>query len=100
MGKEQYSEERLSELSYTKFKRLLGVGRVIFYKMIQVVQRKYDKLHQHRKGRKKKLSIQEIVIIFLLYIKRYNAMEDIAFEWKVSKSVICEYIHFVLNALL
>ena len=27
-------------------------------------------------------------------------MEDYAFEWEVSKSVICEYIHFVLETLL
>ncbi len=100
MGKEQYSKERLNKLSYTKFKRLLGVGRVIFNKMIQVVQKKYDELHQNKKGRKKKLPIRDIVIIFLLYIKKYNAMEDMAFEWGVSKSVICDYIHFVLNTLL
>ena len=27
-------------------------------------------------------------------------MEDYAFEWNISKSVICEYIHFVVNVLL
>ena len=36
MGKEQYSEERLKKLSYTKFVRLLGVERVIIYAMISI----------------------------------------------------------------
>lgn len=100
MGKEQYSEEKLSKLSYSKFVRLLGVGRVIFNLMGQVVQKEIDKKHLNKKGRKSKYGAREMVIIFLLYIKRYNAMEDYAFEWNVSKSVICEYIHFVLNVLL
>ena len=100
MGKEQYSKERLSKLSYTKFVRLMGVGRLEFNKMIQVVQEEIDRIHNHKPGRKKKLSAREIVIVFLIYIKRYNAMDDIAFEWGVAKSVICDYTHFALNALL
>ena len=100
MGKEQYSEERLNKLSYTKFVRLLGVGRVVFNEMVKVIEKELDKKHLNNKGRKTKYSAREMVIIFLLYIKQYNAMEDYAFEWNISKSVICEYIHFVLNVLL
>ena len=100
MGKEQYSEERLNKLNYTKFVRLLGVGRVIFYTMIRTIQKELNKKHKNKKGRRHKYGAREMVIIFLLYIKQYNAMEDYAFEWDVSKSVICEYIHFVLDTLL
>lgn len=100
MGKEQYSEERINKLSYTKFVRLLGVGRVIFNTMVQVVHKALISKHLNNKGRKPKYEAREMVIIFLLYIKQYNAMEDYAFEWNVSKSVICEYIHFVLEVLL
>lgn len=100
MGKEQYTEKRINKLSYTKFVRLLGVGRVIFYKMIQVVQKEIMKKHAHKKGRKPKYDAREMVIIFLLYIKQYNAMEDYAFGWDVPKSTVCTIIHFVLNTLL
>lgn len=100
MGKEQYSDERLAKLSYSKFMRLLGVGRVIFNKMVKVVDRELQEKHQNKKGRKPKYGAREMVLIFLLYIKQYNPMEDYAFEWDVSKSVICEYIHFVLDTLL
>lgn len=100
MGKKQYSEEKLKKLSYKEFVRLLGVGRVIFELMVRVIQKRLDEKHNHKKGRNPKYGAREMVIIFLLYVKRYNAMEDYAFEWDVSKSVICEYIHFVLEILL
>lgn len=41
-----------------------------------------------------------MVVLFLLYIKQYNPMEDYALLYEVSKSVICECIHFVLQTLL
>ena len=100
MGTEQYSEERLAKLSYTKFVRLLGVGRVIFDRIVKPVKIVCEETHKTKRGRKKKLTPREIVIVFLLYIKRYDAMEDLAYDWGVSKSVICEYIHFVLRVLL
>lgn len=100
MGKKQYSEEELSRLSCTKFVRLLGVGKVIFNAMVQAVQKELENKHLNKKGRKPKYGAREMVIIFLLYIRQYNPMEDYSFEWDVSKSVICEYIHFVLETLL
>lgn len=100
MGKEQYSEERLNKLSYTKFVRLLGIGKIIFNAIVKVVEKALNNKHLNKKGRKPKYGAHEMVIIFLLYIKKYNAMEDYAFEWNVSKSVICEYIHFVLKTLI
>ena len=45
MGKEQYSEERLNKLSYTKFVRLLGIGRVIFNEMVKVVEKELNNKH-------------------------------------------------------
>lgn len=96
---EQYSEEKLAKLPYTKFKRLLGVGRVIFNAMLKAVEKTYYKKHQ-KGGRPSKFEPREKVIIFLLYIKNYNAMEDYAIQFDVSKSVICEIIHDILNILL
>lgn len=100
MGKEQYSEERLNKLSYPKFFRLLGVGRVIFNMMVNVIENAINNKNPNKKGRKPKYGAHEMVVIFLLYIRQYNPMEDYAFQWSISKSVICEYIHFVLNSLL
>ena len=98
MGKEQYSEERLNKLNYTKFVRLLGVGRVIFYTMIRTIQKELNKKHKNKKGRRPKYGAREMAIIFLLYIKQYNAMEDYAFEWDVD---LCQvFRHKILSLLV
>ena len=65
MGKEQYSEERLNKLSYTKFVRLLRVGRVVFNEMVKVVEKELDKKHLNNKGRKTKYSAREMVIYYI-----------------------------------
>ena len=99
MGSNKYSEEKLKELSYIKFRRLLGVGRVEFNLICKAIEKDYKEKHKSG-GRPSSLTIQDKAVIFLLYIKRYNAMEDYAFEYEVSKSVICEVIYAVINALL
>ena len=96
---EQYSEERLSKLGFKDFKRLLGVDRATFMLMCIAVEHAYEEIHK-RRGRKRKLMPREMVILFLLYIKQYNAMADYAFQLNTSKSVICDNIHFVLKSLL
>lgn len=97
--KEVYSKERLANLKPYKYKRLLGVNFEIACRMETTVNKAYQKKHR-KQGRKSKFTIHEMVILFLLYIKNYNAMEDYAFEFKVSKSTICTTIHFVLESLL
>ena len=97
--KEIYSKEELNKLKPYKYKRLLGVDFAAVYKMETVVEANYIKKHK-KGGRTSKFTSHEMVILFLLYIKNYNAMEDYAFEFKVSKSTVCTIIHFVLKCLL
>ena len=97
--KETYSKKELNKLKPYKYKRLLGVDFITVCRMETKVEKAY--IEKHRKGgRKSKFTIHEMVILFLLYIKNYNAMEDYAFEFKTSKSTICSTIHFVLLTLL
>ncbi len=95
-----YTNEKIDKLSYKKFIRLFCIDRMTFNQIQQTIDRKCILIHANKRGRKKKYSAREITIIFLLYIRQYKPMEDYAFEWNVSKSVICEYIHFALDALL
>lgn len=97
--KDIYNKEELNKLKPYKYKRLLGVDYATVCKMETVVKIAYIKKHK-KGGRTSKFTFHEMIILFLLYTKNYNAMEDYAFEWKVSKSTICTIIHFVLNVLL
>ncbi len=94
-----YSKEELNKLKPNKYKRLLGVDFAAVCRIETIVEAAYVKNHK-RGGRKSKLTVHEMIVLFLLYVKNYNAMEDYAFEFKVSKSTICTIIHFVLKSLL
>ena len=94
-----YSTEELNKLKPNKYKRLLGVDFVTVSRIETIVEVAYTENHK-KGGRKSKFTVHEMVILFLLYVKNYNAMEDYAFEFKVSKSTICTIIHFVLKSLL
>ena len=97
--KDVYNKEELNKLIPNKYKRLLGVDFATVCKMETIVKNTY--IEKHKKGgRNSKFTFHEMIILFLLYIKNYNAMEDYAFEFKASKSTICTTIHFVLTALL
>ena len=97
--REVYNKQKLSKLKPNKYKRLLGVDYATVCKMETTVSQAYEEKHK-KGGRPSNFTMHEMVILFLLYIKNYNAMEDYAFEFKVSKSTICDIIHFVLVALL
>ena len=94
-----YSTEELNKLKPNKYKRLLGVDFVTVSRIETIVEVAYTENHK-KGGRKSKFTVHEMVILFLLYVKNYNAMEDYAFEFKVSKSTICTIIYFVLKSLL
>ena len=97
--REKYCKEELKKLKPNQYKRLLGVNFETVHKMEAIVENTYNEKHKNG-GRKSKFTAHEMVILFLLYVKNYNAMEDYAFEFKVSKSTICTIIHFVLNCLI
>ncbi len=97
--KDIYNKEELNKLKLHKYRRLLGVDFATVCKMETVVKKVTEEKHK-KDGRTSKFTAHEMVIIFLLYVKNYNAMEDYAFEFKVSKSTICSIIHFVLTSLL
>ena len=97
--KEVYSKEELEKLKPNQYKRLLGVDFATVHNMEIVVEKNYVKKHK-KGGRKSKFTPHEMVILFLLYVKNYNAMEDYAFDFKVSKSTICTTIHSVLISLI
>ncbi len=97
--REIYSVERLNKLSYKEYKRLMGIDRVTHFIMECALQNAYEKKHT-KGGKPSKFSIHDKIVIFLIYMKNYYAMEDLAFQFKTTKSVICEIIHWIIDELL
>ncbi|HIR59388.1 MAG TPA: hypothetical protein IAB38_04990 [Candidatus Onthousia excrementipullorum] len=67
----QYSEEKLANLTNKKFKRLIGVKREDFNIMVEVVENAYKERHKNG-GRPSNFKSREKVIVLLLYIKNYR----------------------------
>ena len=96
---DQYCEEKLAKLTNKKFKRLMGVKREDFNVMVEAVENAYRERHK-KGGRPSNFKSREKVIVLLLYIKNYNAMEDYGIQFDLPKSVVCDYVHEVLEVLL
>jgi hypothetical protein len=81
-----------------KFKRALGVMPKTFEKMLGILEKEYEKLHK-RGGRPPKLSVKDKLTIALKYLREYRTMENIAYDYGVAKSTVCESIQWVEDTL-
>ncbi len=78
---------------------MFGVTQKTFEKMLEILEIEYK--HRHIKGgRPGKLSVLDKLVILLCYYREYRVMENIAFDYGVSKSTICDSIQWVENTLI
>ena len=91
--------ERIANLKAEKYQELFGVNKTTFEVMLEVLETDYRKKHE-RGGRPPKLSVLDKLIIMLQYYKEYRAMECVAFDYGVSKSTICDAIHWAEETLI
>jgi len=80
------------------FKRLYGVNPGTFDKMLEILQKEYDKIHKAG-GSPPKLTVKDKLTATLKYLREYRTMESIGADYGVSKSTICESIQWVENTL-
>ena len=80
------------------FKRLFGVKQETFEKMKAILQKEYDKMHRFG-GKPPKLSVEDKLMVTLKYLREYRTMEHIGYDYKVSKSTVCETVQWVENTL-
>ena len=67
--------------------------------MLKILEKEYEKKHL-KGGRPPKLSVLDKLIIMLTYYREYRVMENIAFDYGVSKSTICDAIRWIENTLI
>jgi len=63
--------ETVKGLDEEKFRRLTGVKRTTFNKMVEILDQSI-KSRRTTKGRKKKLSIENMLLMTLEYIREYR----------------------------
>ncbi len=93
------NQKRIKNLKEKEYQKIFGVKKKTFDRMLEILEKEYKNKHLNG-GRPSKLSILDKLIIMLAYYREYRVMENIAFDYGVSKSTICEAIKWVENTLI
>jgi hypothetical protein len=80
-----------------KFKLLTGVTKTLFNEMLNTLKEEYSSIH--RKGGKPGLDIGLKLVIALEYWREYRGMRQMAFDYDIPLSTLCESILWVENNL-
>jgi len=87
--------ETIEPLKETDFKRLTGVQRETFDKMLKVVEKGLRNF-----GRPAKLSRADQLLMTLMYWREYRTEFHIAQSYEISEATVCRTIQKVENALV
>lgn len=93
------NEERINNLKEEQYQKIFGIKKNTFDKMLEILNSSYIELHSQG-GKKPKLSVLDKLIIMLDYYREYRSMENIAFDYGVVKSTICDSIKWVETVLI
>jgi len=91
--------EIIAEYSNTQFRRITGVKRATFEKMVKILQIAYAEKHR-RRGRTPKLSIEDLLLATLEYLREYRTYAHIAASCGIAESNICRGIKWVEDTLI
>ena len=91
--------ENIKNFSGTKFKAITGVTPETFQTMLGILQAAYAEAHKKR-GRKRKLSLENMLLLTLEYYKEYRTQECIGASYGLHKTNVGEVIKWVENALI
>jgi len=87
--------ETVKQLKDEDFKRLTGVSRAMFKKMLKVV-----KAGLRDFGRKPKLSREDQLLLTLMYWREYRTEFHIGVTYEVSEATVCRTIQKIENVLM
>ena len=91
--------EKIAEYSDKRFRRITGVRRTTFEKMAEILRKGYAEKHR-RRGRTPKLSIEDLLLATLEYLREYRTYAHIAASFGIAESNIYRGIKWVENTLI
>lgn len=91
--------EQAKSLIDEQFRRLTGVKRITFDKMIKILE-EADKDKKKKGGRKNKLSIENQLLMTLEYIREYRTYFHISQSYGISESSCYKGIKWVEDTLI
>lgn len=91
--------ERIKALDEEKFRRLTGVKRKTFDRMVEILKQAFKDRATNR-GRKKKLSLENMLLMTLEYIREYRTYFHISQSYSVSESNAYKTVKWVEDTLI
>lgn len=81
------------------FRQVTGVTPQTFASMLEVIKKAYEEAHKNR-GRHRKLSLEDMLLMTLEYYKEYRSMECIGASYGLSKTNVGKVIKWVEEVLI
>ncbi len=91
--------EQLNKLKDEAFRRLTGVKRNTFNSMVEILKESKQE-QKYRGGRKKKLSIEDQLLMALEYLREYRTYFHVATNYGISESNAYKCIRWIENTLI
>jgi len=91
--------EHIKELEDEKFRRLTGVRKRTFSKMVDIL-RQADGLKKSKGGRKNKLNLEEQLLMTLEYLREYRTYFHIGQNYGISESSAYKAVKWVEDTLV
>jgi len=89
----------MKKYSERKFKEVTGVTHTMFNAMLEVLTAAYALRHKNR-GRHRKLTCENMLLMTLEYYKEYRTQECIGASYGLAKSNVSEVIKWVEETLI
>lgn len=93
------NHEASKQLSDTRFKRLVGIERTTFKEMLAVLKTAYQLKHT-KGGRKPKLSLEDLLMASLQYMREYRTYEQIEADFGIHESNLIRRSQWVEETLV
>jgi len=90
---------RIKKLKESEYQELFGVQKPTFDAMLAILNRAYEEKHKQG-GRPPRLSVLDKLVVTLGYYHDYRTMQNIAFDYDVSKSRISDAVKWVEETLV
>ena len=91
--------KRISQVPEWKYHTIFGVQKPTFDAILAILERAYTQMRK-KGGRKRKLSVLDMLVVWFAYYHDYRTMENIAFDYLCHKQRICEAIAWVEETLV
>jgi hypothetical protein len=91
--------DEVKELNEASFRRLTGVKRCTFEKMLEILQEAH-RMKKRRGGRPSKLTVADMLLMALEYLREYRTYFHIGKSYGLSESNAYQCVKWVENTLI